>query len=291
MHCAKDPWLNDKAGCSGSVTTNAEQGFPASLAISNPFAKSFFPATGLAAYRSSLREAVNSALTYKILSPGKQVKTTSPFHVKLFVDGPVCSDRALGDALIAKLTFVSKGTGWGPGSSKSIDHWLPFKASSWETDGTFKLDPGEWTLLTNVAERAGMQSFSVQGGAGPASWPGHGGGKVSSAGEKAAAVPGLGRSLPLRLRSAEAQGAGVLALVIGNPSGGRDHENEAVELRFGGKAVGRARLARLAAGRAQRLVLRYALPVRVRGPIDLEIFVGGHKIGTTRVTPLARAGA
>lgn len=94
---------------------------------------------------------------------------------------------------------------------------------------------------------------------------------------------------PLELRSIRQQDSDELALVLLNPAGGAETRDQVVEIRLGGRPVGQGRLGSLPGGRDQRLVVRYTLPPGTRGPVELEVWAGGQRVGKTQVTPVTRA--
>jgi hypothetical protein len=84
------------------------------------------------------------------------------------------------------------------------------------------------------------------------------------------------------------QGASDLLLVFANPPGNAETSDQSVELRLAGGTIGRNRVRGIAAGQQERLLVHFVLPPGTRGPVDLEVWVGGGSLGRARVTPLSR---
>jgi hypothetical protein len=93
---------------------------------------------------------------------------------------------------------------------------------------------------------------------------------------------------PLRLASWSPEGPSRLRLVLLNPPGNDVKPDTPVELRLGRQVVGHGRLQAIRAGEQQSLSVLYELPRGTRGPILLEVFAEGARLGTVKLQDLSR---
>ena len=97
-------------------------------------------------------------------------------------------------------------------------------------------------------------------------------------------IPRTASTTPFRLtRAAQHSGRQVtlwLAAGVADP----DVEATTVELRLGRTVVGRAELGRVPRGKTQELSVPFEPPAGTSGTMNLEVWAGGRRIGTTRVS-------
>jgi hypothetical protein len=178
--------------------------------------------------------------------------------------------------------------------------------------GKFTDKPGDWQVVARLDVAGAPDSppgtFTVAagGGASPSATPAPGsrgeGGQAASArtvpGSTGVAQPPLTararpsgppspsplRRVPLKLLSAQQRG-GDLVLVLLNPEGNAPVKAEEIELRLGGRILGRGTVRDLVTGREHRLSIRPGLPAAGRGPARVEIWAGGAKLGVADFVP------
>jgi hypothetical protein len=90
--------------------------------------------------------------------------------------------------------------------------------------------------------------------------------------------------VPLKLLSAQQRG-GELVLVLLNPAGNEPVQAEEIQVRLGGRILGRGTVRDLVPGRERRLSVRAALPAAGSGSTSVEIWAGGEKLGVTKLVP------
>ena len=309
--CKVDPWLSPGAAqCSLATWTGG-----GSKVLLATLAKTPFPLTGKSLPAGKAQELYAGQVVLAIVAPKSY--STFGYGADVPVSVEVNNPAALAGAptVTVRVTATSSGmqSGWPVAvtgslwAAKSAKVILPGKqlvnAKKWEV--TARLDwPGALVSIPVqilIADKTPVTSHNPQtplvakpvpppvgsqgssgGGAGQA-----GPGQVGQARTQPQARAVL-RHEPLRLVTAQAQGAAVL-VVLANPGGNEDKPALPVELRMGRQVVGKGQLGALRGGGEDRLLVRYGLPPGTRAPVELEVWVGGARLGAVRVAPTGQA--